>query len=66
MRILADIKPLNNYRLECLFSDGTKKIADIKPFVDKETFRPLAPPRVFALALCNGGYFVEWKTMKLI
>ncbi len=60
MRILTDIKPLSNYRLECLFSDGTKKIADIRPFLVKEAFKPSANPHVFASAY-NGGYFVEWK-----
>ena len=61
MRTLIDIKPLNNYRLKCLFIDGTEKIADIKPFLDKEAFRPLADPPIFASTLYNGGYFVSWK-----
>jgi hypothetical protein len=65
MRILTTIKPLSNYRLECIFSDGTKKIADIKPFLDKEAFKPLADPHVFASALHNGGYFVEWKNYEV-
>lgn len=61
MRTLTDIKPLNNYRLKCLFNDGTEKIADIKPFLDKEAFRPLTDPHVFTSTLYNGGYFVAWK-----
>ena len=65
MRTITDIKPLINYRLECLFSDGTKRIADIKPFLDKEAFRPLKDPNVFASALVNGGYFVEWKNYEI-
>ncbi|HET7118384.1 MAG TPA: DUF2442 domain-containing protein [Hanamia sp.] len=65
MRTLTDIRPLSNYRLECFFSDSTKKIADIKPFLDKEAFKPLADPIVFASALYNGGYFVEWKNYEV-
>lgn len=65
MRTLTDIKPLSNYRLECTFNDGTKKIADIKPFLDKEAFKPLADPFIFTSALYNGGYFVEWKNYEV-
>ncbi len=61
MRTLTDIKPLNNFRLECLFSDGTKKIADIKPFLDKEVFKPSNDPHIFSSTLYNGRYFIEWK-----
>ena len=65
MRTITAIKPLSNYRLECLFSDGTKKIADIKPYLGKEAFKPLIDPHVFASALYNGGYFVEWKNYEI-
>ncbi|HUZ61352.1 MAG TPA: DUF2442 domain-containing protein [Hanamia sp.] len=61
MRILTDIEPLSNFRLKRVFSDGTKKIADIKPYLDKEVFKPLNDPHIFSSALYNGGYFVEWK-----
>jgi hypothetical protein len=61
MRILKDIKPLSDYRLKCLFSDGSTRIADIKPFLDKEAFKPVNDPQVFSSKLHNGGYFAEWK-----
>ena len=61
MRILTDIKPLSNFRLECLFNDGTRKIADIKPYLNKEAFKALNNPNIFSSAIYNGGYFVEWK-----
>lgn len=60
MKKLTKIKPLSNFRLECDFSDGTKKIADIKPFLDKEVFKPLNNPHIFNSAIYNGGYFVGW------
>jgi hypothetical protein len=59
MRKLSDVKPLDNYRLKCLFADGTTKIANIKPYLDKEAFKPLSDPLIFK-SVRNGGYFVEW------
>ena len=38
MRTLINILPLHDFCLECLFSDGTIKIADIKPFLKSEVF----------------------------
>ncbi len=59
MRILSDIKALPDYRIECVFDDGTKKIADIKPLLNKEVFKPLQNPLAFA-KISNRKYFIEW------
>lgn len=61
MRTLTNIKPLSNYRIECLFDDGTRKIADITPFLTSEAFKPLTDPKIFSSSIHNGGYFIEWK-----
>ena len=61
MRIITHIKALSDFRLDCVFNDGTKKIADIKPFLSAEAFKPLADYNIFSSALSNEGYFVEWK-----
>jgi hypothetical protein len=61
MRTIITVKALTDFRLECLFSDGSKKIADIKPYLSAEAFKPLADPRIFSSMLLNHGYFVEWK-----
>lgn len=61
MRTITTIKALSDYRLECVFDDGSKRIADIKPFLSAEAFKPLSDPRLFSSALSNKGYFVEWK-----
>ena len=61
MRTITDIKVLSDFRLECIFNDGSKKIADIKPFLSAEAFKPLADPRIFSSMLSNQGYFIEWK-----
>jgi hypothetical protein len=51
--------------LMCVFIDGTKKIADLKPYLPMEAFRPLNDPNVFNSAIYDGGYFVEWKNYEL-
>lgn len=61
MRILTDIKALTDFQLECIFSDGNRKIADIKPMLGAEAFKPLSDPHIFASMFSNKGYFVEWK-----
>ncbi len=61
MKTLTNIKPLSNFRVECMFSNGVKKVADLKPLLEKEAFRPIADPHVFASAITNKGYFIEWK-----
>jgi hypothetical protein len=61
MRTITNVKALSDFRLECLFNDGSRKIADIKPYLSAEAFKPLADPRIFSSMLSNHGYFVEWK-----
>lgn len=64
MRTLVTIIPLNDFRLECLFNDGTKKIADIKPFLETEIFKPLMNKDVFS-QLKNQKYFIEWSDYEI-
>ena len=40
MRTITNIKALSDFRLECFFSDGSKKIADIKPYLSAEALNP--------------------------
>ncbi len=64
MRTLINIIPLDDFCLECLFSDGTKKIADIKPFLKTEVFKPLMNPKAFS-QIKNQKYFVEWSDYEI-
>lgn len=64
MRTLTKVIPLNDFRLECLFMDGTKKIADIKPFLKTEVFKPLINPDAFS-KIKNCEYFVEWSDYEI-
>jgi len=61
MRTITSITALSDFRLECIFSDGSRKIADIKPYLSSEAFKPLSDPSIFSSTLSNHGYFVEWK-----
>lgn len=65
MRIITDIKPLNDFRLECVFNNGEKKIASIKPFLKSEVFKPLNDPKVFFSTIYNGGYYIVWKDYEI-
>ena len=64
MRTLINIIPLNDFRLECLFNDGTKKIADIKRFLKTEVFKPLMNKDAFS-QIKNRKYFVEWSDYEI-
>ncbi len=64
MRTLITIIQLNDFRLECLFNDGTKKIADIKPFLETEVFKPLMNENAFS-QFKNQKYFVEWSDYEI-
>lgn len=61
MKRIITLKTLDNYKLECVFEDGTVKIADVAEYMNTEAFKPLANPEMFSAALKNRGYFIEWE-----
>jgi hypothetical protein len=65
MRTLTEVKPLSDFRIECLFNDGSKGVADIKPFLTSEVFKPLSDPVIFSSMLRNNGYFIDWKEQEI-
>ena len=64
MRTLVAVKPLNDYVLACEFANGISKNVDIKPFLEKEAFKPLAMGGNF-LKVVNKNYFVEWLGLEI-
>ncbi len=60
MKTLSAVKALENYKLQCIFDDGTKKVADISVYLDAPAFVPLKQKEVFK-KVSNENYFVEWK-----
>ena len=64
MRTIAAIKPLTGYQLECVFEDGTIKIADLSGFLNAPAFTPLLDKNNFN-NVSNEKYFIEWKELEL-
>ncbi len=47
MHTIVSAKPLENYRLEVAFEDGSTKEIDVSPFLYGEVFEPLKDYEVF-------------------
>jgi hypothetical protein len=64
MHTLSAVQPIANYKLECIFDDGTKKIADLSSYLESQAFKPLLQPNAFN-KISNNQYFVEWAEFEL-
>ena len=60
--IIDEIYPLSDYRLLAVFSNGIKKIYDVKPLFEwKKAFKELKDNNLFEEACVDvGGYGVVW------
>ena len=61
--ILA-VKALSGYVLQVDFVSGSRLLLDMKPYLDKIRFRPLADPQVWSSAVTN-GIFVRFGNVEL-
>lgn len=61
MQKVISVKPLENYRLYAEFSNGEKRICDIKPLLSKSIFSPLKNIQLFNSVYIEYGA-VTWKT----
>ena len=61
--ILA-VKALSGYVLQVDFVSGSRLLLDMKPYLDKIRFRPLADPKVWNSAVTN-GIFVRFGNVEL-
>ena len=61
--ILA-VKALSGYVLQVDFVSGSRLLLDMKPYLDKIRFRPLADPQVWNSAVTN-GIFVRFGNVEL-
>lgn len=64
MRTIISIKPLDSYKLLCIFSDGTNKIADTTDYLKGEAFKPLLNSNEFS-KIENHRYYVVWPDYEL-
>ena len=53
-RYLTAVTPLPNHVLQVDFVSGSRLLLDMKPYLDKIRFRPLADARVWNSAVTNG------------
>ena len=61
--ILA-VKAMDGYVLQVDFVSGSRLLLDMKPYLDKIRFRPLADPQVWNSAVTN-GIFVRFGNVEL-
>lgn len=59
MRKILKVTPLDNYCLIAEFENGEKRIADIKPLMNKKVFSPLKDVSLFKRAYIEFGA-VTW------
>ena len=58
------VTPLPNHVLQVDFVSGSRLLLDMKPYLDKIRFRPLADARVWNSAVTN-GIFVRFGNVEL-
>ena len=63
-RYLTAVTPLADYILQVDFVSGSRLLLDMKPYLDKIRFRPLADARVWNSAVTN-GIFVRFGDVEL-
>ena len=61
MRTITQIVASQEWVLDVTFSDGSRRLFDVKPLLESEAFEGLNDINLF-MQVQNGGYFVEWPT----
>ena len=63
-RYISAVKAMDRYVLQVDFISGSRLLLDMKPYLDKIRFRPLADPQVWNSAVTN-GIFVRFGGIEL-
>ena len=63
-KYIAAVKPLADHILQVDFISGSRLLLDMKPYLDKLRFRPLADPEVWRSAVTN-GIFVRFNNVEI-
>ena len=63
-RYIFAVKAMDGYILQVDFVSGSRLLLDMKPYLDKIRFRPLADARVWNSAVTN-GIFVRFGDVEL-
>lgn len=63
-KYISSVKPLDNYILQVDFVSGSRLLLDMKPYLDKLRFRPLAEAQLWSSAVTN-GIFIRFGNVEL-
>ena len=63
-RYISAVSPLDGFILQVDYVSGSRLLLDMKPYLDKIRFRPLAAPQVWNSAVTN-GIFVRFGNVEL-
>ena len=63
-KYISAVKPLDNYILQVDFVSGSRLLLDMKPYLDKLRFRPLADAQLWSSAVTN-GIFIRFGNVEL-
>ncbi len=63
-KYISAVKPLDNYILQVDFVSGSRLLLDMKPYLDKLRFRPLAEAQLWSSAMTN-GIFIRFGNVEL-
>ena len=63
-KYISAVKPLPDHILQVDFVSGSRLLLDMKPYLDKLRFRPIADPQVWDSAVTN-GIFVRFGSVEL-
>lgn len=63
-KYISAVKPLDNYILQMDFVSGSRLLLDMKPYLDKLRFRPLAEAQLWSSAVTN-GIFIRFGNVEL-
>lgn len=63
-KYISAVKPLDNYILQVDFVSGSRLLLDMKPYLYKLRFRPLAEAHLWSSAVTN-GIFIRFGNVEL-
>ena len=63
-KYISAVQPLDNYILQVDFVSGSRLLLDMKPYLDKLRFRPLAEAQLWSSAVTN-GIFIRFGNVEL-
>ena len=63
-KYIEAVRPLGGHVLQVDFVSGSRLLLDMKPYLDKLRFKPLADPQLWSSAVTN-GIFIRFGSVEL-